>query len=384
LPALKLTERLCSRALPPGEIADSVVTGLYLVVHPSGRKSWAYRCRVAGRSVKVTIGGLAAFTLEEARARAGEMVRAVARGRDPRAATGRTTREVFEEWMRRDQSRNRSADVVRAIYERDVLPIVGELPIAEVDRRRCRELIERVADRGSPVAARRLHAHLHKMLRWCVGVDALDRNPMYGLPMTGSETPRERVLDAGEVRRVWDACPALGYPFGPIVRLLLLTGARRGEVAGLAWAEVAGDAIALDGARTKSGRPHSIPLSAAAIAVLAELPRTGPLVFSTTGETAPSGFSRAKLRLDALSGVADWTIHDIRRTVATGLQELGQRLEVIEAVLGHVGGSRGGIVGVYQRHKFEPEKREGLRLWAEHVSALQLSPRFTGATTSSD
>jgi integrase len=179
---------------------------------------------------------------------------------------------------------------------------------------------------------------------------------------------------------VWHAAGTLGHPWAPILRLLILTGQRRGEVAGMCWGEVDLDAglWSLPGTRTKNQRPHTLPLSHEALEVLRTVNRHdgAELVFQGPRRNAPSGFGKVKARLDAAMAVtarqagrpaALWTLHDIRRTVATGLQRLGVRLEVTEALLNHVSGSRAGIVGVYQRHSWDREKSEALRAWAKHV-----------------
>ncbi len=159
------------------------------------------------------------------------------------------------------------------------------------------------------------------------------------------------------------------------MRLLILTGARRDEIGGLQWSEVDFERgeIALSGARTKTGAPHVIPLTPQWVAVLCELPRRVdcPFVFSLTGNPV-SGWSKAKARLDLISGVEGWRLHDIRRTVATGLQRLGISLQVVEAILGHTSGSRAGIVRIYQRHDFAAEKRQALTLWADYVTQLSV------------
>ena len=164
----------------------------------------------------------------------------------------------------------------------------------------------------------------------------------------------------------------MGWPFGDIIRLLILTGARRNEIGSLRWSEINGDVASLKGERTKNGEPHNIPLSKGAAIVLQRVPRiaNSERVFTTNGKTSVSGWSRAKRKLDELSKVKDWRIHDLRRTVATGLQRLGVNLQTIEAVLGHTSGSRSGVVGVYQRHSFDAEKRAALDAWGAHVLAL--------------
>jgi integrase len=170
--------------------------------------------------------------------------------------------------------------------------------------------------------------------------------------------------------KVWNAAKAPN--FGAATRLLILTGARREEITKLRWSEIDGDTIKLEGDRTKKGAPHIIPLCAAALAVLDGVPHIAgsDFVFTASGSKPIKGWPRHKVQLDAESGVADWVIHDLRRTVATGLQKLGVTLQVVESVLGHVSGSRSGVVGIYQRHDFADEKRAALDAWGAHVMTL--------------
>lgn len=201
--------------------------------------------------------------------------------------------------------------------------------------------------------ARRLHAYLHRLgpsdaassksIQWRTA-EARHRDPA---------RPRaHRCRARGSVQERTKIRPA---PFGPIFQLWILTGARRIEIAALRWSEIKDDTIILPRDRTKTGQVHSIPLAPQALAILKQLPRIGPsdFVFTVTGRNPVTDFSGSKKRLDDIPTIPPWRIHDLRRTVATGLQRLGTNLQVIEAVLGHVGGSRSGIVGVYQRHSFD-------------------------------
>ena len=191
------------------------------------------------------------------------------------------------------------------------------------------------------------------------------------------ETKRERVLTDDELAMVWAAADQTGYPFGSAVQMLILTGARREEIFGLSWSEVDGDLIRLPAERSKVKEGRTIPLSPPAFALLHSLPRfdDGDVVFSFTGKKRFDNVGRAKPRIDKAIAdahgepLAAWRLHDLHRTVATGLQRLGARLEVIETVLGHVSGSRAGIVGTYQRHRFESEATAALVSWGEHITA---------------
>jgi hypothetical protein len=180
-----------------------------------------------------------------------------------------------------------------------------------------------------------------------------------------------------ELKAVWETSGASNPIFGALVRMLILTGQRREEVAGMKWECVSDDMTlwTIPGTETKNGKAHLVPLSPDATAILAALaPKQGEarqgLVFVGRLGTQFSGWSKCKADLDEDSGVADWRIHDLRRTLATGLQRLGVRLEVTEAVLNHISGSRAGLVGVYQRHDWKTEKAAALNAWAAHVRAV--------------
>ena len=402
MPKVKLTGAILERLKAPveGQIDyfDASYPGLSLRVSATGARSWVYFGRLHGKVRRVTLGKLRDVPLKDARKKAGEAAEKLREGDDPTAARRekreRMARDTIEaavaDWLKRDQAGNRTAGEVARLFEREVLPAWRGRPVTTITRRDCRDLIDGMAERA-PTYARRLHSHLHRMFRWLAGRDVIEANPMADLPRPGRESPRDRVLSDAELARLWHACETAGYPFGPLVRLLLLTGARREEVTALRWAELGEDSIRLAADRTKMGEARIIPLSPEAQKIVAELPRiaspeTGraEFAFTTTGRTPVSGWSRAKQRLDTEAGkigpdgtelaepepLPEWRIHDLRRTAATGLQRLGFRLEAIESVLGHLSGSRAGVVGVYQRHRFEDEARTALEAWAAHVTDL--------------
>ena len=196
------------------------------------------------------------------------------------------------------------------------------------------------------------------------------------------ETKRDRTHTDAELALIWQATGPLGYPFGPLVLLLILTGCRREEVAGMRWSELHADRSlwVVPAERVKNGVQHSIPLSRWAQSIIAELPRFvgSDLVFTTTGTTSVSGYSRFKRALDdavtELNGgtpIPAWTLHDRRRSAASGMAKLGIALPVIERILNHISGpSFGGVAGIYQRHSFDDEKRVALEAWAQHLLSL--------------
>lgn len=381
MPKRALTEAAIKRIKPPkaGQIDyfDQGYPGLALRVGYGGGKSFVYFYRAGGPLRRMTLGAFPAITLAKAREVWRTAREDAQAGRDPATVRKRESgatdfQGVFEEWLRRDQAKNKTKDAVERLLSKDVLPLWGPRQIGDISRRDVRDVIDAVADRGSPITARRLHAHIHRLFSWALERDIVEANPAANMAKPGSETKRERVLSDEELKAVWNAAGKLGWPFGPAIQLLILTGARRQEIGALRWTEIVDTQICMSGGRTKNGQPHSIPLAVPATIVLQRVPRIADsdLLFTTNGKTPISGWSKAKTEIGNLTHLAPWTIHDLRRTVATGMQRLGVNLQTIEAVLGHVSGSRSGVVGVYQRHSFDTEKRAALEAWGTYVAFL--------------
>ena len=371
--------RIKSPSSGQAEYFDKGYPGLALRVSYAGGRSFVFFYRLGGKLRRLTLGQFPATTLADARETWRTAREDVAAGRDPaksrnrtRAATNFNT--VAEEWLKRDQANNKSKGEVERVIKREILPTWEHREVSTITKRDMIELIETIADRGSPIMARRTLAYIHRFFKWAISRDiGVENNPAAGVAKPGNETRRDRVLSDKELKAVWKAADKLGWPWAGAIHLLILTGARREEIGQLRWSEIVDGQILLRGDRTKNGQPHTIPLSKLALAIIEMSPRiggTGDFVFTTTGRTAISGWSKAKAELDAATKIETWRIHDLRRTVATGLQRLGVSLQTIEAVLGHVSGSRAGVVGVYQRHSFDAEKRAALDAWAKLVSEL--------------
>ena len=363
MPKITLTDAAVKRLKAPaiGQIDyfDSGYPGLALRVSCGGRKSWNYIYRFAGKPRRMTFDTFPAMTLagaHEAWRQARDDVRAGLDPAKPKAPEPATDfGSVFEEWMQRDQAGQRSERDVRKRMEREVVHLWAHRKITDIGKRDILDATDRVADRGHKTSALRLYAHLHRMFQWCVGRGIVTVNPVTALPKPGDETRRDRVLNDAELIAVWNAAEKIGYPYGQATQLLILTGARRQEIAALRWSEFRDAAIHLSGARTKNTLPHLIPLSSFACSILDSFPRKGDFVFSLTGKFPIRNWSRAKADLDDFAGITEpFVIHDIRRSVATGLQKLKVPLEVTEAVLGHVSGSRAGIVGILPETRLRP------------------------------
>jgi integrase len=392
------------------EVPDGEIRGMYLVIQPSGAKSYVLRYRHAGKPRKLTIGP-AEMGLGEARKLAASARAAIAAGRDPQGekAAGKirarqadreaikskrdsvdaVIAEFIEKHVRRSNKPSTAKEYAR-LLEKEIIGSWRGRRLSDVSRRDVNELLDDIVERGAPIAANRVLAILRKFCKWAVSREIIAHSPCEGVLARSAETPRDRVLDDRELYLIWNAANRLGWPYDAIVRLLLLTGARRGEVVGMTWAEVDFEKKlwSLPADRVKNKRPHTLPLPSLAIGVLQALPRIenrNGLVFparTKRGKSiAPvSGFSKAKLRLDhaiaelveaeSSSSLAQFGLHDIRRSVASGMAKLGVDLHVIERCLNYVSGSFGGIVGVYQKHKFEDGMRRAMDAWADHVERL--------------
>lgn len=380
MPKKKLTAAFVERVKPPAKdeltYFDQGFPGLALRVFYGGGKSWSFFYRIQGGSLRRTkLGTYPAMTLLQARDAWREARQNVAKGIDPSPRRGvrraETFREIVAEWMRRDQSKNRASTIYQTdrLFQVDLLPAWGSRRIDTITSRDIIELLDKIGDRA-PTQAGRVFAHLHRLFGWCVRRGVLMANPIATVDKPGKYASREKVLSETEIVAVWSACSEA--PYGTAARLLMLTGGRLQEIARLRESEIVGDVIELSGERTKGGRPHTIPLSSAARALLKSVPRgsSGEFLFSNDGGQNPvTAWGHAKGKIDAVAKIDPWRLHDLRRTLATGLQRLGVNLQVIEAVLGHVG-TRAGIVGVYQRHGFKSEARAALEAWGAHVMAL--------------
>ncbi len=354
-----LTVKQVEKARPGAirrEIADSYCPGLYHIVQPTGARSWAVRYRSEGKSRKLTLS-VAPLDLAGARRAAATALRAIADGKDPALEKRRAralppdrddVRTVVAEFLQTHvdkKTRPSSRRETRRILEKEVLPKWQHRRIQEITRRDVINLVDGVAGRGVPVMANRTFAAVRKLFGWCVEKDKLATSPCTGIKAPSEETQRDRVLTDGELKSIWKACEVQPWPFGRVVQLLILTGQRRDEVAEMHWSEVDFEkrVWTIPRERVKNNSAHEVPLSDSAVAILKSLPHVKSkreLVFTVTGSTPVSGFSRFKERLEAaLPDSPPWTLHDIRRTVATGMARLGISLPVIERLLNHRSGT---------------------------------------------
>jgi len=365
---------------PPG--------GLYLVVHPSGKKSWALRYRWRGHPKKLTLKeSYPDFSLAAARAEAHAAMDDLKQDIDPAAVKveekqkSDSARAVANEWLDRYLKPNtRTWPEVKRILNRDVLPNWKNKLITEIGRADVLRLLDSIVDSKRPVLANRTLSILKRWFNWCIERGIVEVSPAAGIRPPSKEKSRERVLEASELAEIWKATESLDFPFGPYFQFLILSAQRRSEIAQMRWQDVDLKAAlwTLPQEATKAGRVHDVPLSHAAIKILENLPRfDGPFLFtSKSGERPVSGFSKAKATLDEKilehrhKSLASWTIHDLRRTAATSMAEAGVPPHVLSAILNHSPGTAQGVTAIYNRFRYVEERREALETWAGYVASL--------------
>lgn len=395
---------------------DDRLAGFGLKVTPTGSKVYIYRYRVAlpGQAAKTapkkyTIGKHGELTPDQARKRAQELAVIVASGVDPReqelaALSAREEATLREQELRRQENdlafdrisarwlehyehekgrRPSSVAMAKMVVKLYLQPKLGNRPIPQIAQKDLQSVIDAIP-LNKRAMRRNVFAYASVLFGWAARRQYITANPLSSMEKPQAPVSRDRVLDDAELLKVWTATELLPSPWGAFYRLLILTGQRKSEVAGMAWSELDRPSAVwkIPAERAKNKSPHLVPLSAPAIAELDRLaegqswPQAGFAV-TTTGRTPISGFSKAKRMLDEQVAelsegkpLSHWRVHDLRRTVATGLQRLGVRFEVTEAVLNHISGAKGGIAGVYQRHDWAEEKRAALEAWASYVARL--------------
>jgi integrase len=263
----------------------------------------------------------------------------------------------------------RSFEEVKRFLTNHAAPL-AKLRLTDIDRRAIAVLLAEIERTRGPVARNRARSALSAFFGWAITEGLLETNPVQGTAKVNEGASRERVLTQDELRQLWHA---LGNGrFADLVRLLLLTGQRRTELGNLQWNEIdlKRKLIVLPPERTKNKRKHELPLSHQALVILERQPRRNSSPFLFSGVQGYKDWDSAKARLDKRLRIADWHLHDLRRSCATGMAELGVQPWIIEAVLNHVSGHKGGVAGVYNRARYEGEMRDALQRWAQHIAAI--------------
>ena len=370
------------------EIPDSGCQGLYLVVQPSGRKSWAVRYRFQGTPRKLTLDG--ALTLASARKAATDALYLLERGHDPATAkksakvraelaAANTLRAVAEAYLVSEErkpadKRLRTIDQRRTTFERLIFPVLGGRPVADIRRSEIVKLLDHVeAERGGRTADEVLGC-LRIVFDWYARRDDSFRTPIVkGLQRTRPiERMRNHVLTDDELARVWIAADGLGVS-GRYVQFMLLTATRRKEAARMPYSELSNGDWLIPAARYKNKLDHLVPLSKAAQALLATVPRIAgcEYVFTADGKRAIAGFSRLKAKLDRASGVSGWRLHDLRRTARSLMSAAAVSPDHAERCLGH---ALPGIRKTYDRYEFRHEKLAAFEALAARIDQIVNPP----------
>lgn len=386
----KLTDRFLDSLSAPEEgrvtYSDTVRAGLHLRVGPS-KRSWMYEKRVhGGQKRKHSLGTWPGVSLADARSIALEIQAEAERGIDRVANAADAQREA-----ERKSATEKSVSDVLAKYEqlklsslrtgqerarelRKALHNVLDFPIADLSRATLQDAIDAKVEAGRLVYANRIRAYLRAFTKWAYGREYLAADVGQRIDAASTEAPRDRVLNIEEVRAVYQATFELGPIWGPIIRLLILTGQRRSEIAKLKWSAVdlSASRLVIAGSDTKNGKPHITHLAPAALAEISPIPREGEFVFSTTGNTPVSGLSKAKRRLDAMLGneIRHWRLHDLRRAMATYLASSGVAEGVVDRIQNHSasGSSPSAVARVYQQSDLLPQRQVALIRWDEMVT----------------
>jgi integrase len=388
---MMLTERKIECLVCPAGRRDMMVfdrkqAGLGVRVTASGGKNYLAQYSRGGVKRRIPLGSCAAISLAQARNAARAIMGEVAMGRDPaverkeaaaqanRAKTlgALTLGGVLDQWSVLRLAHRRQSYAIEAVRAiRRAFPHCLDQPAVALQRIEVVRVLDGLAKDGKIAMACRTAAYGRSCYQWAIKRGALETNPFLNVPLS-PVAKRDRVLSDVELAAVWRATAGPGT-FDAIVRMLILTGQRRSEVGGMTWGELDDDLAVwtIPANRAKNGVAHIVPLSPPTRQFLRGVSRQDGSRFVFPGFRGPfNGFSKAKAALDIEAGIAPWRLHDLRRTVATGLQRLGVRLEVTEAVLNHVAGSRAGIVGVYQRYDYADEKRAALAAWGEGIVAM--------------
>ncbi|PPD00681.1 MAG: hypothetical protein CTY31_06255 [Hyphomicrobium sp.] len=366
------------------DLTDGRQRGLCLRVSYGGTKTYFVAYRFHGHQRRITLGHHPHLKLKDARSEANTILAMVDRGEDPAAQKIRkrqteksnTLSGAVVDYINNYAKPNtRSWQTTQRILEANFVSRWRSISLRSIDKSMVRDALEDIASNGHPSAANKALAIIRKFFNWCVEEDRCPSSPCNGLRMPAKLKSRQRVLSEQEIRSVLTSAKSLGYPFGHMVTLMFLTAQRRSEVAGITESEINFQSALwkLAPERTKSNRSHVVPLMPSAAAIIADCCRVSrPLLFPARGRSnrPVSGFSKWKQQLDRSSGVRDWCLHDIRRTVSTGLGELEVLPHVIDRVLNHSTGKIGGLAKTYNCYEYVSECRAALKLWENYLTNL--------------
>ena len=390
---IKLTDRFIRTRKPPAKgrliITDTALPGLSLRINPASSKNpdglryWLLRYRPRHQEQRSTVlGPYPALSLAYARQRAGDIVNVAKKGidliaeekrqaedRQKAEAMARTISEVGNDYLAHIRGRLKSYQNISSRFRNHIFPALGNRLIGEVRRVDIVELLDKLQHRhGLCHMTNRVRESFICLFGYAIERQLVETNPAAGTKRRQVERPRERVLSRGELQLLWRALDIIPDPGRSYVRILMLTGCRRQEARAMRWDELDLESRlwSLPSRRTKGARPHEIPLSECAAEIISLMPRNGPYVFTIEGKR-PMTVHQIKARLDRETGIEDWRLHDLRRTLRSGLAELGVSYEIAERVIGH---SMPQLERTYNVFAYREEKRNALERWARHLTVI--------------
>jgi integrase len=394
------------KAAPEGKPYDVFdIDGFGVRVSDKGTKTFILTARYPGSNnpTRRAIGHYPTVSLVKARATAAQWREWIAQGKDPAGEIDRqrvaeerrrdnSFRVVAEEFIRLAASKQRRGAEVKRDLEKEFIARWGGRPITDITSHDVIAVLDEAVARDAPYQAHNLLGHIRRLFNWAIarGVYGVDHSPcdrMKPKDVIGAKAVRTRVFNDNEWRAFWRAAEGMKYPYGPLFRMLALTGQRKSEVAEAQWSEfdLMRKLWTVPAERMKADAPHIVPLTDSVIAILESLPQfnRGDHLFSTDfGQKPVNGFSKAKVILDKAiiaelrkdnpkAKLAPFVIHDIRRSMRTGLSALPVSSDVAELVIAH---ARPGLRKVYDQHSFEAEKRHALELWASRLRDIVEPP----------
>ena len=391
----KITKRELERHIEAGNAVilwDTELVGFGVRISPKRKVAYfanKWQGGTNGSHKRITLGHFPLMTVQSARnnaikelADASNGIDISARKKEKRkqleqiAQADTVTSAVTLYLSRRSKPGSKYWKEVEQMLKRDLISVFpAKTPLASVTKGKLRDIIETKQDK-SQSAARYLYAVLSPFFNFCVERELIPASPLSSIKSPSAVSPRQRILTEDEILLFWQACNSLGYPFGPIFKLLLLTGQRRNEAGGMRWSELdlAKQTWIIPANRTKNKKQHLVHLSTQAIEIIGTIPKlSDEFVFTQTLKSPVSGFSKAKAKLDQIIKLPSWRLHDLRRSAASIMRGLRTSKDVVEIVLNHTSGERGGLVSVYQRHELLEERKEAIIKLGQHISEITVN-----------
>lgn len=375
---IRLTQTAVDRKAPPTSgreiVWDTILPGFGLRISSTGRKVWIAKFRRNGQQILLTIGTMAKYpNVGDAR----QLAREAMVGTAPKIENKETIYDIVHNVylpMKERKYRQRTYDNLKNTFNRDILSCWKNLGIKDITKQHINDLIDAKLANGAPFQAASMLMVLRIFFKWAVERDLIDNNPTAKIRSIATPVSRDRVLTDPEIVDFWNACDNIGWPFRQLHQLLLLTGQRLGEVAGMRWSELdlENATWTIPRERAKNNHQHTIPLSGLAMHIIASLPRIAKsdFVFTMKGDKPVTGFGIAKMRLDKFCDIDGWRVHDLRRTAATGMARLRVPPHIVERILNHRKGIVSGVAEIYNRYEYADECSIALNKWADHVATL--------------